>query len=78
MLANDILKKLTTRNYLACLLGTLLAYTVYKGINDPALVQTSLENPLVTYIMGTFTSGVMLVLYFYFRKPQSKESEPTS
>lgn len=71
---NDILKKLTIRNYIAALLTTMLTYTVYKGINDPDIISVALENPLVTYIMGTFTSGVMLVLYFYFRKPQDKES----
>lgn len=71
----EILKKLTTRNYIAVLLTTLLGYTVYEGINNPEIVTVALENPLVTYIMGTFTSGVMLVLYFYFRKPQTKESQ---
>lgn len=71
---NEILRKLTIRNYIAALLTTMLSYAVYKGLNDPELVSVALENPLVTYIMGTFTSGVMIVLYFYFRKSQEKES----
>ena len=71
---SEVLKKLTIRNYIAALLTTMLSYTVYKGINDPNMVSVALENPLITYIMGTFTSGVMIVLYFYFRKSQDKES----
>ena len=71
---NELLKKLTTRNYIAVLLTTLLGYAVYKGLNDPELVDVALDNPLITFIMGTFTASVTTVVYFYFRKSQEKES----
>ena len=69
-----VLDKLTTRNILALSIIGMLDYAIYKALNSPEMVTIALENPLVTYIMGTFTSGVMLVLYFYFRKSQAKES----
>lgn len=74
---SEILKKLTIRNYIAFALITMLVYAVYKGLNDPEIVSVALENPLITFIMGTFTSGVTTVLYFYFRKSQTKESVNT-
>ena len=60
-----ILEKLTTRNILA--LGTgatflgIVAYVVTQG-------SELLENPLVTGILGAFTTLTVLVYQFYFRK----------
>lgn len=69
-----ILDKITTRNFIALSMVGTLVYAVIKALNSPDMVSVALENPLITYIMGTFTSGIMLVLYFYFRKSQAKES----
>lgn len=71
----ELLKKLTTRNFIAVSLTSTLIYAIYKSLNSPELVQVALDNPMVTFIIGTFTSGVTTILYFYFRKPQSKETK---
>lgn len=73
-MGNMILDKMTTRNFIALSMVGTLVYSVIKAMNSPEMVSVALENPLITYIMGTFTSGIMLVLYFYFRKSQAKES----
>ena len=71
----ELLKKLTTRNFIAISMTSTLIYAIYKSLNSPELVTVALDNPLITYIMGTFTSAVGLVMYFYFRKPQTKETK---
>jgi Na+/serine symporter len=70
----EILKKLTTRNYLAVVTATVFLGVVWYGVTHPELTQTALENPLITYILGTFTAVVLLIYNFFFRKPQAKES----
>ena len=60
-----ILEKLTTRNILALGTGaTFLGTVAYVVTQSPEL----LENPLVTGILGAFTTLTVLVYQFYFRK----------
>jgi len=60
-----ILEKLTTRNILALGTGaTFLGTVAYVVTQSPGL----LENPLVTGILGAFTTLTVLVYQFYFRK----------
>lgn len=71
----EILKKLTTRNYLAVVTATVFLAVVWYGVTHVEQVQTALDNPLVTYILGTFTAVVLLMYQFYFRKPTSAETK---
>lgn len=59
-----ILAKLTTRNYLAVATATaFLGSVAYVIVKQPEL----LENPIVTGILGAFTTLTALVYQFYFR-----------
>lgn len=71
-----VMQKLTTRNFIA--IATVLTFLGCVGfsVTHTSAVMVALENPLVTYILGTFTAVVLLVYNFFFRKSQSKESIP--
>lgn len=72
-MVNPILKKLTTRNIIANgTVGVFLYVIYYIIVQNPQL----LENSVATMLLGQFTMAVGLVYYFFFRKPQSKESDP--
>lgn len=67
----SVLEKLTTRNALALGNGaTFLGTVSYIITKQPEL----LENPIVTGILGAFTTLTALVWQFYFRTsgPESK------
>ena len=60
----NILDKLTSRNFLTVGTGTTFLGIVYYLITvNPEL----LENPIVTGILGAFTTLTALVYQFYFR-----------
>ena len=66
----SILDKLTSRNFLTVGTGlTFLGTVTYLITQNPEL----LENPIVTGILGAFTTLTALVYQFYFRVsgPQS-------
>lgn len=66
----SILDKLTSRNFLTVGTGlTFLGIVYYLITENPEL----LENPIVTGILGAFTTLTALVYQFYFRVsgPQS-------
>ena len=59
-----ILEKLTTRNAAAIgTIGTFLGLTSHVIVNNPTL----LENPIVTGLLGVFTTVTVLIYQFYFR-----------
>lgn len=70
----EILKKLTTRNFLATVTASVFLAAVWYSVTHTEVVQVALENPLITYILGTFNAVILLIYNFYFRKPQSKEA----
>lgn len=70
----EIIKKLTTRNYLAVLTGTGLVGLVGYGVLHPTAAADAISQPLIAYLLGQFTTAAALVYAFYFRKAQSKES----
>jgi fluoride ion exporter CrcB/FEX len=60
----NILEKLTSRNFLAVATGSVFLLIVYHLITEnPEL----LENPIVTGMLGAFTTLTALVYQFYFR-----------
>lgn len=69
-----VMEKLTTRNLIAIATVFTFLSIVSYGVVNTAVVMVALENPLVTYILGTFTGVVVLVYNFFFRKTQAKES----
>lgn len=72
-----LLNKLTTRNLVALMTAFTLNYEVIYATTHVTEVLKALENPLVTFILGTFNTVVIMVFIFYFRKSQSKESTPS-
>jgi len=65
VLTMSLWDKITTRNFLASGTGvTFLTSVIYVITQNPEL----LENPLVTGILGAFTTLTALVYQFYFRK----------
>lgn len=68
----SILDKLTTRNFLATATGTtFLAAISYIILKQPEL----LENPIITGLLGAFTTLTALVYQFYFRTAGPNTSE---
>jgi hypothetical protein len=67
----EILKKLTVRNLIA--VGTVSAFlaVVYRLLTGGVEVT---DSPVLMMLLGQFSTVVGLIYYFYFRKPQSKES----
>ena len=60
----SILDKLTSRNFLAVSTGSVFLGVIYHLITaNPEL----LENPIVTGLLGAFTTLTALVYQFYFR-----------
>lgn len=71
----EILKKLTTRNILATsVVGTFL-WAIHYGVTHIDATSKALESSsLLSALVGVFTTVVTLILVFYFRKAQDKES----
>jgi|FLOH01.1.fsa_nt_gi hypothetical protein len=63
------LKKLTVRNYI-----TIATVTVFLALVVYAVVinQVILENPIITFLLGTFVSVVTMIYQFYYRKNKTK------
>jgi len=67
-----VLEKLTTRNFLGVGTGTtFLGIISYIILENPEL----LENPIVTGLLGAFTTLTALVYQFYFRSAGSPDNE---
>lgn len=66
---NKCLKKLTVRNYVTiATISVFLALVVYSiTIN-----QVILENPIITFLLGTFVSVTTMIYQFYYRKNKTK------
>lgn len=63
------LKKITVRNYItASTVSVFLFMVLYAVVENPVI----LDNPLVTFVMGTFAPIVMMVYTFYYRKNKTK------
>lgn len=73
MSAKAILNKLRVRNILSLATSGTFLWTVWYTITQQPEV---LENPLVTFLLGTFGPIVMMVYVFHYRKAQSKEANP--
>jgi hypothetical protein len=64
----EILDKITSRNFLAVATGTTFLGSIWFILfQQPEL----LENPIITAIMGAFTTLTALVYQFYFRSSGS-------
>lgn len=63
------IKKLTVRNYISIsTVAVFLALVVYAiTIN-----QVILENPIITFLLGTFVSVVTMIYQFYYRKNKTR------
>lgn len=71
-LGQQILDKLTTRNILSLGTAATFLWMIYYTVTqNPAL----LENPLVTFILGTFGPIVTMIYVFYFRRNPSPPIE---
>ncbi len=66
------LKKITVRNFITiATVITFLTLTTYAVLYNTNV----LENPLITFLLGTFVSVVTMIYQFYYRKNPSKEKE---
>lgn len=66
------LKKLTVRNFITVSTVTVfLSLVVYTVLYNPDV----LENPLITFLLGTFVSSVTMIYTFYYRKNPSKSND---
>lgn len=71
----DILKKLTVRNLLSIgTIGTFLWAIVYGILNIDKVSRALESSSLLSAFAGSFLTIVPIIYYFYFRKPQAKES----
>jgi len=72
------IKKVTIRNFItASTISVFLFMVLYAVVENPII----LDNPLVTFVMGTFAPIVMMVYTFYYRKNKTKpewEDNPLS
>ena len=63
------LKKLTVRNFITlATVSVFLALVTYTVVENPDV----LENPLITFLLGTFVSVVTMIYQFYYRKNKTK------
>lgn len=63
------IKKISVRNYISlATISTFLYIVLYAIMFNPVV----LENPLVTFVLGTFAPVVMMVYTFYYRKNKTK------
>jgi len=71
----DIQKKLTTRNFLATgTVGVFLWMLVYGTLNIDKVITALESSSLLSALLGSFLTIIPIIYYFYFRKPQKKES----
>ena len=69
MVSKEVLDKITSRNFIAvATVTTFLGSIWFILFEQPEL----LENPIITAIMGAFTTLTALVFQFYFRASGSK------
>lgn len=64
----ELLEKITTRNLISLMSASTLMFSVIYALTNTTVVLTALENPLVTFILGTFNTVVVMVFVFYYRK----------
>jgi hypothetical protein len=63
------LRKITVRNFITvATISVFLALVIYTVIVVPDV----LENPLITFLLGTFVSVVTMIYQFYYRKNKTK------
>lgn len=72
---DELIKKLTARNFISVSTAFTLLFSVVYGLTHTTEVLKALENPLVTFILGTFQTVVVMVYVFYYRK---NPTPPTS
>jgi len=61
--------RITVRNYITvATISVFLFMILYAVIENPLV----LDNPLVTFVLGTFAPIVMMVYTFYYRKNKTK------
>lgn len=68
---SELIKKITTRNIISVTTSLTLLFAVVYGLTHTTEVLTALENPLVTFVLGTFNTVVIMVYVFYYRKNPS-------
>lgn len=74
-LSEIILKKLTTRNLIANgIIGVFLWSIVYGTLNIEKVSKAVESSSLLALLIGVFITIIPIVIFFYFRKPQAKES----
>ena len=61
--------KITIRNYITFSTITVFLFVILYAVIENPLV---LDNPLVTFVLGTFAPIVMMVYTFYYRKNKSR------
>jgi len=63
------MKKLTVRNFITlATIITFLSLVSYAVVEKPEV----LENPIITFLLGTFVSVVTMIYQFYYRKNKTK------
>lgn len=77
MIREQLVKKLTARNYVTIITTTALIFCVIYGLTNTTAAVKALENPLVTYIFGQFGTVVVMIYVFYYRKNRSKTEPDT-
>ena len=66
----NCLNKITVRNFITiATISIFLALVVYAVVINPA----TLNNPLITFFLGTFVSVTTMVYQFYYRKNPSNK-----
>ena len=63
MKSEQIMEKLTARNIISIATSLTLVYAVIFSLNNTATVLTALENPMITFILGTFNTVVIIQLW---------------
>lgn len=73
--ADSILKKLTTRNILANgIIGVFLWSIVYGTLYIEKVSKAIESSSLLAALVGVFITLIPIIIFFYFRKPQKKET----
>jgi positive regulator of sigma E activity len=64
-----LIEKLTTRSLLATSMTAYLGFVICYVLTNPVS-----ENPVVMLVLGMLSTNFAIIVVFYFRKAQSKES----
>lgn len=63
------IRKMTIRNFITgATISTFLFMVLYAVVENPLV----LENPFITFVLGTFAPIVMMVYTFYYRKNKTR------